>query len=135
LPTGRTRFCSPAYPPESWRDRHRVWRQGPPRQCPETPKDTGLAWDDYTDPDLAGYILYYALEAEPPPRTYSDSNRVNIGLISDERVTLKDVIPGIRGSMCFKITAYDLVGKESGMSNEACGWFGMGNPQGLVTTK
>lgn len=92
-----------------------------------TPKDCCLSWDG-NETDWLGFYLYYALESEPTPRQYTDQRRVDIGLESPA-YAVKTAIPNVKGSLCFRLTAYDDVGNESDFSNEACGWFGMGNPQ------
>lgn len=97
-----------------------------------TPRQSALTWDAYTDPDGTGYWLYWALERETAPRSYTDARRVRISRgASPEQVQVLTTIPTAKGSMCFRLTAHDAVGNESGFSNEACGWFGINGPQNL----
>lgn len=91
-----------------------------------TPRDCCLAWDN-DEPEWAGIFVYFALEAEPSPRQYTDTRRVDAGLVSTG-FDIKTVLPNVKGSLCFRLTAYDDVGNESAFSEEACGWFGMGRP-------
>ena len=102
---------------------------GPPHGSP-TPVDRTLTWDTYTDPDGIGFFLYWAPEAENP-RQYIDTRKVDLGRPDPEQIIVKDVMPA-KASLCFKLTAYDAAGKESDWSNEACGWFGLTGPGGLV---
>ena len=95
----------------------------PPHGSP-TPVDGSIAWDTYTDPDGIGFFLYWAPEAESP-RQYIDTRKVDLGRPQPETVIVKDVLPAAKGSLCFKLTAYDVAGKESSFSNEDCGFFGL----------
>ena len=95
-----------------------------------TPVDQTLTWDDYTDPDGIGFFLYWAPEAESP-RQYIDTRKVDLGRPFPEQIIVKDVMPA-KASLCFKLTAYDAAGNESDWSGEACGWFGLTRPSGLV---
>jgi len=72
-----------------------------------------LAWDANTEPDLAGYNLYYTTTqgiynyTEPPVEVYIASD-----------VSGMVVVPN--GTHCWTLTASDLAGNESGPSNEVC---------------
>ena len=101
----------------------------PPHGSP-TPVDGSIAWDTYTDPDGIGFFLYWAPEAESP-RQYIDTRKVDLGRPFPEQIVVKDVMPA-KASLCFKLTAYDAAGNESDWSGEACGWFGLTAPGGLV---
>ena len=103
---------------------------GPPHGSP-TPVDCCVTWDDYTDLDGIGFFLYWAPEAESP-RQYIDTRKVDLLRPEPETVIVKDVLPAAKGSLCFKLTAYDVAGKESSFSNEDCGYFGFTGPSGLV---
>ena len=90
-----------------------------------TPVDQTLAWDTYTDPDGIGFFLYWAPEAENP-RQYIDTRKIDLGRPDPEQVIVKDVLPAAKGSLCFKLTAYDAAGKESAWSEpDVCGFFGL----------
>ncbi len=96
---------------------------------PTTP-DRVLSWDPSAAPDLAGYRIYWAPETESP-RVYSDARRAELADPTAVQVLIVDITT-INSSTCFKITAFDLTGNESGFSNEACGWFGMSGPINLL---
>lgn len=110
-----------------------------------TPIDRALMWDEYTDPDGAGFFLYWAPESENP-KIYSDVRRVDVGFpavadITDKlgitkprhSVVVIDANPTAKSSLCFQLTAYDLAGNESGYTGEACGWFGLPTATGFST--
>jgi hypothetical protein len=69
-----------------------------------------LAWDANTEPDLAGYNLYYGLE----PGIYGPPNKINVGNVTTYTIT--GLTNGVRYN--FVATAYDTLGNESGYSNE-----------------
>ena len=102
----------------------------PPPHGSPTPVDGSIAWDTYTDSDGIGFFLYWAPEAESP-RQYIDTRKVDLGRPFPEQIIVKDFMPP-RGSLCFKLTAYDAAGNESAWSNEDCGYFGFTGPSGLV---
>ncbi len=94
-----------------------------------------LKWDPYTDAKGTGFFLYYAGEADSP-REYTDQKKIDVGKPSSEEVVLIDLNPPPpNGDLCFKLTAYDAQGRESDFSNEACGFFGLTVPTGLLTTE
>ncbi len=97
-----------------------------------TPTATKLLWDDYTDPDAIGFFGYWAPQIESP-RMYGDARKIDLGRPDNEEVVLLDVKPDISGNLCWKVTAYDAAGNESGFSNEACDWFGITIPFNLRT--
>jgi hypothetical protein len=95
-------------------------------------KNTKILWDDYSDPEGVGYFLYWAKANEPSPRLYDDTRRVDIGPNASETIitaTLSEI--SVKGRMCFKLTAYDVLKDESDFSNEACGFFGVPSPKKL----
>src|SRR5712691_6950538 len=67
-----------------------------------------LAWDANTDPDLAGYKLYYGTSS----RSYQSS--VDVGNVTS--YTLSGLLEG--QTYYFAATAYNLSLNESGFSNE-----------------
>lgn len=67
-----------------------------------------LAWDPNTEPDLAGYRLYYGTA----PSVYGSS--VDVGLV----VTYDVDWLTAPGTYYFAVTAYNTNGQESGYSNE-----------------
>ena len=71
-----------------------------------------LAWDANTEPDLAGYYLYYKTD---PSALYSDQNKITI---PDPNATFWPV-PGLNDmkTYYFVLTAYDTSGLESAASN------------------
>lgn len=114
-----------------------------------TPPHQRLAWDqeNATEQGVAGWFVYYALESVPEPREYTDVQRVDVGMLSETPqeqcpmpnpsscriVTFLDLSVPSQGSLCFRVTAYDGAGNESGFSNEACGFFGLPLPQNTRT--
>lgn len=103
-----------------------------PSYATPTPRESALTWDTYTDPDGTGYWVYWAMERETPPRVYDNTRRVQIPRgAPPEQIQVLTTLPTAKGSMCFRLTAHDAVGNESGFSNEACGWFGINGPQNL----
>ncbi len=77
-----------------------------------------LAWDPNTDPDLAGYRVYYG--------TASRSYGLPIDVGNVTTCTVPGLTPGV--TYYFAITAYDISHNESGYSNEV---FGMVTPSAL----
>jgi len=69
--------------------------------------DVILEWDPHTEPNLAGYKLYYGRTS----RAYD--HVIDVGLVTTYRVT---GLPG--GTYYFAVTAYAADGTESGYSNE-----------------
>ncbi|MBI3853350.1 MAG: tandem-95 repeat protein [Verrucomicrobia bacterium] len=67
-----------------------------------------LAWDPSTDPDVAGYKIYYGVVS----RTYT--NMVDVGNATN--VTISGLIEGT--TYYFAATAYNALGMESDFSNE-----------------
>src|SRR5213593_3574040 len=69
--------------------------------------DVKLIWDPITQPTLSGYNLYYGTT----PRNYSTT--IDVGRTPTYTVT------GLgAGTYYFAVTAYDVLGNESGYSNE-----------------
>ena len=67
-----------------------------------------LRWDPNTEPDLAGYKLYYGTA----PRNYNHT--IDLGQVNSYQVdNLEDEL-----KYYFAVTAYDIDGNESGFSNE-----------------
>ncbi len=77
-----------------------------------------LAWDPNTEPDLAGYRVYYGLES----RDYI--NFVDVGKTT--RYTLGNLLEDM--TYYISITAYDTVGNESDFSGEVSGTAVSGEP-------
>ena len=97
-----------------------------------TPKASKLTWDDYTDPDGVGFFLYWAKQSESTPRVYDNTRRIDVLRPDPEQVVILQVKPDALGGVCFKLTAYDAAGNESGFSNETCGYVGgIDDPAGL----
>src|SRR2546425_857338 len=67
-----------------------------------------LAWDANTDPDLAGYKLYYSIS--------SGSYQLSVDVGNQTSYTLSGLLEG--QIYYFAATAYNLSGSESGFSNE-----------------
>ena len=103
----------------------------PPPHGSPTPVDQTLTWNDYTDPDGIGFFMYWALESETLPRQYTDTRKVDLSRPDPETIIVKDVMPA-KGSLCFKLTAYDAASNESDWSNEDCGFFGLTGASGLL---
>jgi len=84
-----------------------------------------LTWTPNSEPDLAGYIIYYAKPDEPWLKGHS---------ITVKKDQMKTLVPGtiyydvqreqvvnlVPGEYCFVVTAFDTEGIESEYSNEAC---------------
>ncbi len=70
-------------------------------------RNVSLAWNANTDPDLAGYKVYYGHSS----RNYSKN--IDVGNITAYTVSL----PG-NGTYYFAVTAYNTLGVESAFSNE-----------------
>jgi fibronectin type 3 domain-containing protein len=70
-----------------------------------------LAWDANTEPDVAGYKIYYGTSSE----SYSGS--VDVGNVTSYHLT------GLQGGQTYyvTVTAYNTSGSESGYSGEASG--------------
>jgi len=71
-----------------------------------------LAWDPNSEPDLAGYVVYYGTS----PQNYT--NRIDVGNVTSVR------IKGLPANKDYFIalTAYDFSGNESDFSNEVSGF-------------
>jgi hypothetical protein len=67
-----------------------------------------LAWDPNTEPDVAGYRIYYGLASD------QYSNRIDVG--NQTRYTVASLVDG--KTYYFTATAYDKKGNESDFSNE-----------------
>ncbi len=67
-----------------------------------------LEWDANTEPDIAGYIVYYGYE------TGNYLYSIDVG--NHTSVTLEDLEPG--QTYCFAATAYNTEGYESDFSKE-----------------
>jgi hypothetical protein len=67
-----------------------------------------LAWDPNSEPDLAGYRLYYGTAT----RTYDRTVEVS----GDTRISVDDLEPG--STYYFAVTAHNTAGLESDYSNE-----------------
>lgn len=84
---------------------------------------TTLAWDANTEPELAGYRIYYGTA----PRTYGAP--IDVGNVTTYKV--QGLTRGQR--YYFAATAYDAVGNESGFSNEVSAVeLGLGTTRRLV---
>jgi hypothetical protein len=70
--------------------------------------DITLAWDFNTEPDLAGYKLYFGNSS----RNYTQV--IDVGMT--DQFTIKDLIEGT--VFFFALTAYNQKGVESSFSNE-----------------
>ena len=88
--------------------------------------DVTLAWDANTEPDLAGYVIYYGTE---PSDAYdgvgaaNGDSPIDMPLDQDEdpdpSVVQFTVYDLPEGTHFFVVTAYNTEGLESGFSNEA----------------
>ena len=78
-----------------------------------------MAWDANSEPDLAGYNIYYGTAS----RNYT--HRINVGNTTE--YTVKDLDDG--GTYYFAATAYDRDGNESVYSAELVHTFSYGKPK------
>lgn len=94
---------------------------------PKIAKATAV-WDANTETDLAGYYLYW----RTPTGTFSDSSRRSVLLGANPTFNLNTLLlaPGV---YVVAVSAYNLDGNESGMSNEVT-WDAAypGNPKNAV---
>ncbi len=81
--------------------------------------EVSLAWDANSEPDLAGYIIYYG------DASGDYSNSLDVGDITEFTVTGLDD----GGTYYFAATAYDLDGNESAYSEELVHTFGYGQQE------
>lgn len=75
-------------------------------------QNVNLAWDANTEADLAGYKLYQATSTGGTCGTFAV---VQASILKPSVTTAVVNLPV--GTYCFKITAYDTAGNESGFSN------------------
>jgi hypothetical protein len=80
--------------------------------------DVTLAWDANTEPDLAGYKLYYKTDAAGPPYTGTGATEGDspIDVFDVTQFTVHGLANGV--TYYFVVTAYDSENNESGYSNE-----------------
>ncbi len=104
-----------------------------------THKQTKAVWDMPSPPaDLAGFYLYWVSQNAVKPYTFTDAARIQIADPLARSAIVVDVNPTASGGLCFALTAYDTSGNESDFgsyplgSTDACGWFGMVAPNGVV---
>ena len=71
-----------------------------------------LAWNANTEPDLAGYIVYYGASS----RNYTDW--VDVGYVTSARITGL----GDDTEYFFALAAYDYYGNDSDFSDEVSGY-------------
>jgi len=96
--------------------------------------DVTLAWDPNSEPDLAGYKVYYKTGSSGPPydgtgATEGDSP-IDVGNVTE--FTLHDLTDGV--TYFFVVTAHDTEGLESGYSNEVNTVAGNMPPNGVIDT-
>lgn len=72
-----------------------------------------LAWDPNTEPDLAGYRIYWG----DASRSYTDHVDVQAVANEQKQATI-DITPEDGRMVYFAATTYDGAGNESGYSNE-----------------
>lgn len=94
-----------------------------------------LTWDANSEANLAGYKLYYDIDADGPPYdgigAIEGNSPIDVGNITTFTIhgLADDVSPR------FTITAYNDQGLESGYSNEVVTSLAPENPQGLIATE
>ncbi|MFW6148000.1 MAG: fibronectin type III domain-containing protein [Thermodesulfobacteriota bacterium] len=80
--------------------------------------DVTLAWDANTEPDLAGYKVYYKRSSSGPPYDGTEAREgespIDVGEVT--QVTLHDLTENV--VYFIALTAYDTEGRESGYSQE-----------------
>jgi len=80
--------------------------------------DVTLAWDPNSEPDLAGYRVYYKEAFSGPPYNGSGATEgdspIDVGNVTE--FTVHGLTDGV--TYFFVVTAYDTEGFESGYSNE-----------------
>ncbi len=92
-------------------------------QAEPAPTAKSISWD-HSGANLGGFNIYWAMESDEAPRDYSDIRKIDVQNETARSVLLLAVKPDSTDSMCFRLTAYNLSGKESGYSDEVCGFFG-----------
>ena len=103
-------------------------------------QDRTLRWDANTEPDLAGYKVYYGIESRHPdnPNAYSGTGAlqgdspIDITLAQDENLDpniVEFTLTGLDDNKVyfFAVTAYDTEELESDYSNEVATYGGGGN--------
>lgn len=82
-------------------------------------RQVSLAWDPNSEPDIAGYKIYYRTETAP---TFNGTGAaqgrspIDVGNITGRTLTeLTD-----SDTWCFAVTAYNATGAESSLSNQIC---------------
>jgi hypothetical protein len=80
--------------------------------------DVTLAWDPNSEPDLAGYKLYYKTESSGPPYdgtgAIEGDSPIDVGDVTE--FTIRGLTDGV--TYFFVVTAHDTEGLESDCSNE-----------------
>jgi hypothetical protein len=71
-----------------------------------------LEWDPNTEPNLAGYRLYYG----PYSHYYTEEKDIGLEKCDENCCTCSVELP--EGLWFFSVTAYDIYGHESGFSNQ-----------------
>src|SRR5688572_3695457 len=89
-----------------------VWS---PAAIAQTAPNLRVAWDaNNTEPDLAGYHIYYGPESRFAPQSRGYTNRITVGIIT--RAEIPALIPG--ATYYLAVVAFDTAGIESLFSNE-----------------
>jgi len=86
--------------------------------------DVTLQWDANTEPDRAGYRIYYDIDTGPPydgAVTAEDSSPIDVKIADVEAGdTVQYTLTGLEDgeTYFFTVTAYNTSGSESGYSNK-----------------
>ena len=98
-------------------------------------QDVTLSWDANSEANLAGYKLYYDIDANGPP--YEGIGAVEGNSPIDVNNVTTFTIHGLADDVSprFAVIAYNDQGLESGYSNEVITSLSPADPQGLIATE
>lgn len=82
-----------------------------------------LAWDANTEPDLAGYKIYYGALSRNNPSFVAYEHSIDVGMASQSGNTVTSTLAGLTKGQTYYISAkaYDTSNNESEFSDEVSG--------------